>query len=178
MGFSFDVGLQRMRCKRLQGKALGPKIRTSEDPTIKGPTSKENPPYLLPYKLWSQGSSVPLKLSDPRMYGSSDQGLCLVVFYTASFGVPHRRKTPPLAALYVNWEHRHFLLAKSFAYLLVSWYWFDWLVKVKSIKALAMNKVPLQISLKRSNFSYIIFFFFFFCELWKSNHWISCFLCS
>ena len=24
-GFSFDVGLQRMRCKRLQGKALGPK---------------------------------------------------------------------------------------------------------------------------------------------------------
>ena len=36
-GFSFDVGLQRMRCKRLQGKALGPKIRTSEDSTIKGP---------------------------------------------------------------------------------------------------------------------------------------------
>ena len=36
-GVSFDVGkLQRMRCKRLQGKALGPKIRTSEDPTIKG----------------------------------------------------------------------------------------------------------------------------------------------
>ena len=33
-GFSFDVGLQRMRCKRLQGKALGPKIRTSEDPTV------------------------------------------------------------------------------------------------------------------------------------------------
>ena len=32
-GFSFDVGLQRMRCKRLQGKALGPKIRTAEDPT-------------------------------------------------------------------------------------------------------------------------------------------------
>ena len=26
-----------MRCKRLQDKALGPKIRTSEDPTIKGP---------------------------------------------------------------------------------------------------------------------------------------------
>ena len=23
-----------MRCKRLQGKALGPKIRTSEDPTL------------------------------------------------------------------------------------------------------------------------------------------------
>ena len=33
-GFSFDVGLQRMRCKRLQGKALGSKIRTSEDPTL------------------------------------------------------------------------------------------------------------------------------------------------
>ena len=25
------------------------------------------------------------------MYGSSDQGFCLVVFYTASFGVPHLR---------------------------------------------------------------------------------------
>ena len=29
------------------------------------------------------------------MYGSSDQGFCLVVFYTASFGVPHRKKPPP-----------------------------------------------------------------------------------
>ena len=25
----------------------------------RSPTSKKNPPYLLPYKLWSQGSSVP-----------------------------------------------------------------------------------------------------------------------
>ena len=27
------------------------------------------------------------------------KGFCLVTFYIASFGVPHRRKTPPLAAL-------------------------------------------------------------------------------
>ena len=27
------------------------------------------------------------------------KGFCLVAFSTASFGVPHRRKTPPLAAL-------------------------------------------------------------------------------
>ena len=33
------------------------------------------------------------------MYGSSNQGFCLAVFYTASFGVPHRKKIPPLSAL-------------------------------------------------------------------------------
>ena len=33
-GFSFDMGFQRMWCKRLQGKTLGLKIRTSEVPTI------------------------------------------------------------------------------------------------------------------------------------------------
>ena len=37
-----------------------------------------------------------------RIFGCTDlrtKGFYLVVFYTASFGVPHRKKTPPLAAL-------------------------------------------------------------------------------
>ena len=46
-GFSFDVGLQRMRCKRLQGKALGPKIRTSEDPTISNIIGLSHKAFLL-----------------------------------------------------------------------------------------------------------------------------------
>ena len=67
-GFSFDVGLQRMQCKRLQGKTLGPKIRTSEDPTMAllERLAQVVDPMLLPREVEELGVATGVKMTTEK----------------------------------------------------------------------------------------------------------------
>ena len=84
-------------------KVLGMLATSSADLSMllqgpRSPTSKRNPPpHLLPYKLLSQGNSVPLLLWKPKMCRHALQGprhawqrlrptsACLVIHYSLSF---------------------------------------------------------------------------------------------
>ena len=91
-GFSFDVGLQRMRCKRLQGKALGPRIRTSEDPKV----------LVVHYSLGFTAYKVASNMV-PRIDRSSDQGFLRCSLLHRILWSPTSKENPSTCCL-INCE--------------------------------------------------------------------------